>query len=347
MNTRREICRVLAFCAAIMTSPGSVGLVAQEKSSLLSRPDLFETLVNPSCSHLVDEVQRRPNDLKPEERVLAWIRGYSEGGGIPHRLFFSKYPVISDTYGVFVCDPDAGFTQAFEPSLDFTFHGWRNGVIAMKHKDGTLFSTLTGIAFDGPRKGERLKPVPNIATAWGYWFRAYPHAVTYHLFDKYQLAELPRERTREPSLASRGAFGTGLPAEEAVLGLELDGHARAYRISDLAHSSWVVGDRLGDRDAVVLWYQPTGTAAAFAPRTDDKEEKDQRTVTLAYDGSDPIAPFRDRETSSWWGIEGRARSGPLAGKTLQWLPAIQCKWFAWSAENPTTGIYRPENKGAR
>ena len=154
MNTIVELCRVSVFGSLAVALSGGPGLRAEEKTTLLPRPDLFETLVNPNCSHLVDEVQRRPNDLMPEERVLAWIRGYSEGGGIPHRLFFSKYPVISDTYGVFICDPDAGFTQAFEPSLEFTFHGWRNGVIAMKHKDGTLFSTLTGIAFDGPRKGE-------------------------------------------------------------------------------------------------------------------------------------------------------------------------------------------------
>jgi hypothetical protein len=338
---RRNACRVALVVPVVFLAGSTRG---EDKSNLLPRPDLFETLVNPNCSHLEDEVKRRPNDLKPEERVLAWIRGYSEGGGIPHRLFFSKYPVISDTYGVFICDPDAGFTQAFEPSLDFKFHGWRNGVIVMKHKDGTLYSTLTGIAFDGPNKGQRLKPVPNLATSWGYWFRAYPHAVTYHLFDKYQLAEFSKERSREPSLQSRVAVRSDLPAEEPVLGLEIDGHARAYRISDLAHSSWVVRDKLGDRDVVVLWYQPTGTAAAFSPKT---EGEGSTTVTLGYDGSDPIAPYRDKETSSWWGVEGRARSGPLAGKTLEWLPAIQCKWFAWSAEWPKTEVYKPEAKSAQ
>src|SRR6185295_10394646 len=103
---------------------------------LLPRPDLFETLVNPKCSHLTDEAARRPGELVPDERVLAWIRGYSDGGCIPYRFFFSRYPVISDTYGVFVCDPEAGFARAFEPSLDFTFHGFRNGVMVMRHKDG-------------------------------------------------------------------------------------------------------------------------------------------------------------------------------------------------------------------
>ena len=31
--------------------------------------------------------------------------------------------------------------------------------MVMRHKDGTLYSCLTGVAFDGPRKGDRLHPV--------------------------------------------------------------------------------------------------------------------------------------------------------------------------------------------
>ncbi|MBI4600943.1 MAG: DUF3179 domain-containing protein [Planctomycetes bacterium] len=342
MDTVSFRAAAVVFAGAVFAAVGLAGAPAaraEEKPGLVARPDLFETLVNPSCSHLVDEVKRRPQDLKPEERVLAWIRGYSDGGGIPYRLFFSKYPVISDTYGVFACDPDAGFVQAFEPSLDFAFHGWRNGVLVMRQEDGTLYSCLTGIAFDGPGKGKRLKPVPFIATTWGYWFRAYPHAVTYQLFEKYQLAELPRERTREPSLASRAAARPELPAEEPVFGLELGGAARAYPMAELERSGGVLTDRLGDREVVVLCYAPTRTAAAYAPRTEDEGST---KVTLEHDGSDPIAPYRDVETSSWWGIEGRARSGPLTGKTLEWLPGVQCKWFAWCAEHPGTEVWRPK-----
>ena len=38
-------------------------------------------------------------------------------------FFLNPYRVISDTYGVFVYDPEAGYTRGFAPSLDFTFHG--------------------------------------------------------------------------------------------------------------------------------------------------------------------------------------------------------------------------------
>ena len=133
----------------------------------LFRPEMFETLVNPACSHCVDEARRKAGALRDDDRVLAWIRGKYDGGAIPYRWFLVPYRVISDTYGVFVYDADADFVRGYPASLDYRFHGWRNGVMVMRHKDGTLFDCLTGLAFDGPRKGEQLTPIPTIETDWG------------------------------------------------------------------------------------------------------------------------------------------------------------------------------------
>src|SRR5689334_6749099 len=189
---------------------------------LIDKPDAFKTLVNPQCSHCRDEAKRRADDLKDGDRVLCWTRGYSDGGAIPIRFFLNPYRVISDTYGVFVYDPDAGFARGFAPSLDFRFHGWRNGVMVMKHKDGTLYSCLSGVAFDGPRQGDRLTPFPTLVTDWGAWLKQYPGTVAYHMFDKYTPTELP-DRPNEDSLKSRGPADPRLPAEEPVLGV-WDGH---------------------------------------------------------------------------------------------------------------------------
>src|SRR5437867_5618168 len=130
----------------------------------IDKPMYFKTLVNPQCSHCVDEAKRRANELRNDDRVLAWIRGKYDGGAVPFRFFLVPYRVISDTYGVWVYDVDAGFVRGDEPSLDFTFHGWRNGIMVIRHKDSTLFSALSGVAFDGPRKGASLKPLPIIET---------------------------------------------------------------------------------------------------------------------------------------------------------------------------------------
>src|SRR5712692_8046232 len=131
------------------------GARAGDEPKLVVKPEAFQTLVNPNCSHCRDEAKRRAHELRNDDRVLCWIRGYSDGGAIPYRFFLNSYRVISDSYGVFVYDADAGFARGFGPSYNFRFHGWRNGVMVMRHNDGTLYSCLSGIAFDGPQKGSR------------------------------------------------------------------------------------------------------------------------------------------------------------------------------------------------
>ena len=128
---------------------------------------------------------------RDDDRVLSWIRGKYDGGAIPYRWFLVPYRVISDTYGVFVYDADADFVRGYPASLDYRFHGWRNGVMVMKHKDGTLFDCLTGLAFDGPRKGEQLTPIPTIESDWGPWLKANPGTVAYQMVSKFQPQAMP------------------------------------------------------------------------------------------------------------------------------------------------------------
>ncbi len=302
-------------------------------------PEAFKTLVNPNCSHCIDEAKKRAGELRDDDRVLSWIRGYSDGGAIPYRFFLNPYRVISDTYGVFVYDPDAGYARGFAASLDFSFHGWRNGVMVMKHKDGTLYSCLTGVAFDGPNKGARLKPVPTLVSDWGYWMKHYPQGVTYTMFEKYQPIELPKE-INEDSRKSRGPADQRLLEEAPVLGVTEGTNARAYPQEVLAKSG-LLREEVEGQPRVILWHGPTQTAAAYRPLASPpkKDSGQPRPVTLEVDAKVPTAPFIDKETGSRWDIAGRAVEGELKGWTLTWLEGTQVKWFAWAAEYPESSIY--------
>src|SRR5688572_3521309 len=116
---------VAIVAVLVFGSRFSATAVADDK--VVAKPDAHKTLVNPNCSHCVDESKRRAGELAADDRCLAWIRGKYDGGAIPVRFFLNPYRVISDTYGVFVYDPDAGYMRCYEPSLDFTFHGWPHG----------------------------------------------------------------------------------------------------------------------------------------------------------------------------------------------------------------------------
>jgi hypothetical protein len=79
-------------------------------------------------------------------------------------------------------------------------------------KDGTLYSCLSGVAFDGPRKGHRLPFVPTVTGTWGDWLKRYPHAVAYHMFDKYTPTELPTTPNADSARTDNPYDGKAPPA---------------------------------------------------------------------------------------------------------------------------------------
>jgi hypothetical protein len=299
------------------------------------RPELFETLVNPACSHCIDESRRQAGALRDDDRVLAWIRGKYDGGAIPYRWFLVPYRVISDTYGVFVYDADADFVRGWPASLDFRFHGWRNGVMVMRHKDGTLFDCLTGRAFEGPRKGEQLAPLATVETDWGPWLRASPGTVAYAMVARFQPQALPTLPLGE-SRATRPAADPRLDGDERVFGLDLGGESRAWPLKSFGARADVRTLTIGGTRAVVLWDGQTRTAAAFAAETEGKPEP--ATLKLAADGGDPESPWVDRESGSRWSVAGRAVAGPRQGQALRWLPGVMVKWYAWASSFPQTSL---------
>ncbi len=325
---------------------------------LVAAPGLFRALVNPACSHCRDEAKRRAGELRRDERVLCWTRGYSDGGAIPYRFFLTPYRVISDSYGVFVLDAEAGYARGFEPSFEFTFHGWRDGVMVMRHADGTLYSCLSGRAFAGPRKGERLTPVPTLVSDWGVWMDRYPDAVAYRMFERYKPVDAPAKEAAG-SVRSRGKPDPRLKPDEEVLGVWHRGQARAFRVADVARAG-LIADEMGGDAVVVLWDAAGRTAAAYRPVASQARKyrgpMPDRHGVSPPDRGEPLPgglelPRRgvrlkvekgrvmDARTGSEWDVAGRCVSGGMKGWTLEWVDGVQVRWRAWSAEHRGTTVH--------
>ncbi len=302
------------------------------KPKIESKPGLFTPLTEPPCSYCSN--QQRKGLIQYDDRVIAWLRGQHNGGAIPLRYFISAPRVINDTYGLFFYDPDGGYVAAYKKDYGYSFEGWRGGVMIVKGRDGSLWSALTGIAFEGPMKGQRLERIPSTVTNWGYWLMLHPESTTYDLFDgkKYPVAPLPTELTKEAQ-ASMGQVDGRLKAMANVLGVEIGAETKAYPLEGVGERAcW--NDVVGGEPIAVFWYGPTASATAFGAALEG------RNLTLYADEISPeTAPFKDKETGTRWSLAGRGIDGPLRGKELRWINSIQCRWHAWSAEYPKTLIY--------
>ena len=270
---------------------------------------------------------------------MAWIRGAHNGGAIPLRHFLAAPRVINDTYGLFFYDPDGGYVSAFKKDSGYEFHGWRRGVMVVKGRDGTLWSALSGRALEGPQAGRSLERLPSLTSEWGYWLMLHPESTAYDLFDgkRYSMAELPSKLSPE-ARKTMGKVDPRLAPLTTVLGVEIGGQTKAFPIDEkAARKSWL--DTVAGQEIAVFWYGATRSAIAFQRRLGDQ------MLTLQADEISPeSAPFKDKETGSRWTLAGRAVDGPLRGRELTWVPGVQCRWFAWAAENPATAVYTPPSK---
>src|SRR5262249_55205104 len=147
----RQLLTLLAFTAIVASA------VAQptKAPTVIAKPDAFQPLEHPDCSHCIVAQNRRKDELRADDRVACWLRVhtdcYMHRGAVPVRFFLSRYRILNDGWGIFVYDPDAGCARGFAPDRGpFAFHGWRNGIMVLKAKDGTLSSGLSGVGFEGP-----------------------------------------------------------------------------------------------------------------------------------------------------------------------------------------------------
>ena len=109
---RNHLFLLLAFLLPTL----GTGLAAQPaKETLIAKPGAFQTLLHPNCSHCLVEANRRKQELRADDRVLCWRQvfcdGYTNDGAIPLRFFLNTYRVLSDNWGVFIYDPDAGYAR--------------------------------------------------------------------------------------------------------------------------------------------------------------------------------------------------------------------------------------------
>ena len=120
-----------------------------------------------------------------------------------------------------------------------------------------------------------------------------------------------------PSFVSVDAAAAVLAPTEPVIGLVVDGDARAYPLRVLIWHE-IANDTVGGRPVAVTYCPLCNTAVVFDRRVDGMVLDFGVTGRLRH--SDLL--MYDRQTESWWQqFLGRAIAGALTGRELRMVPA--------------------------
>lgn len=144
----------------------------------------------------------------------------------------------------------------------------------------------------------------------------------------------------QPSvLTLKNATENKVGKERLVIGVEVNGQARAYPIQYIGYHHQV-RDTLGGKPIIVTYCTVCRTGRAFEPIVNGKLE------TFRLVGMDHFnAMFEDKTTGSWWRqANGEAIVGELKGQTLPELEVTQVTLTKWLALHPHSLVMQPDTK---
>ena len=131
--------------------------------------------------------------------------------------------------------------------------------------------------------------------------------------------------------SNRASF---LKDEDRVMGVEIEGEARAYPISIL---NWheIVNDQFKDKSVAVTYCPLCGSGIVY--NADIKGKRHQFGVSGLLYNSDVL--LYDRETETLWSqILSKAVSGSLVNSKLEVIPSSHTSWQAWKKKHPNTKV---------
>jgi len=183
--------------------------------------------------------------LGPEERILG-VAANGVAKAYPIKIL-DRHEIVNDRFDgepvVVTYCPLCGSGIAFDAKVDgpktFGVSGllYNSDVLLYDRQTRSLWSQIMGEAVAGPMQGTQLKPLPTKNTTWGEW-RA-EHADSLVLagggYDPsvYERDAYPGYEKTESVWFPVAARDDRLHPKALVLGLELDGEAKAYPLDAL------------------------------------------------------------------------------------------------------------------
>jgi hypothetical protein len=133
------------------------------------------------------------------------------------------------------------------------------------------------------------------------------------------------------------ASDTSMDRSKLVIGVVVDGQAKAYPIQLIGYHHQVV-DTLGNAAVMVTYCTVCRSGRVYSPMVNGKQE------IFRLVGMDHFnAVFEDAKTKSWWQqATGVSIAGPLKGRALKEFPSSQMTLDAWLRQHPNSLVMKPD-----
>ncbi len=225
--------------------------------------------------------------------------------------------------------------------LHFYLAGINNQNFLMRDKEtGSWWQQITGKAVYGPLQGSALELVLSDELTFGEWRSEMPAGLVLAPVAKYTKEY---DSGWEPEVAKLPVVisfpGTELKSRDVVIGLTVDGAARAYPWESFAQQAPLL-DRVHG-EPLLLALGPDGKSfRVFVSRVEGKDAEFFLQSSGDSAGAGTDWKLLDTATQSEWNFQGCAISGPEQGKCLGRVPALKDYWFDWRNYHPDTTIYK-------
>ena len=137
---------------------------------------------------------------------------------------------------------------------------YKSNVLMYDHQTESLWSQVMQRAVTGPMTDTKLVRLPSTLTTWGKWRKTHPDTdaltpATGHVRD---YSKDPYESYYESRSGLFGFLkgGPGAEDKELVVGIEIDGLSRAYKLKEL-RAAEIFKDRLGERKVTLNYDDET------------------------------------------------------------------------------------------
>ena len=138
-------------------------------------------------------------------------------------------------------------------------------------------------------------------------------------------------------VATSAQIDKSLEPRTLVIGLTINGTAKAYPLDALVKQSLILDD-LGGLPIFVVLVDDKRSVRAF------ERSVDGRKLEFLVKPNTASLVMVDGETGSEWDFTGKSIGGQLSGRQLKKIAILEDYWFDWITYNPKTTVYALGNR---